>query len=90
MSDTITTIADRYRRHLSATESGKTVEAFSRSPYFKDGPSGWGWDEHSMRLDQAALARAFVARFAKLSCTICQGCLPAGETCRACGREGSE
>lgn len=51
----------RYRQHLEATAGEKTKEAFSKSPYFVKGRGEWWeWDERQLRLDQAALARAFV------------------------------
>lgn len=51
----------RYCQHLEATAGEKTKEAFSKSPYFVKGSGEWWeWNEHQLRLDQAALARAFV------------------------------
>jgi len=57
-------IVMRYREHLRVLDEGPaTVAEFSKSPYFVECRKAcppWCWDDHQMRMDQAALARAFV------------------------------
>jgi len=57
----------RYREHLRVIDEGPaTVDQFRKSPYFVSNstPStmhpAWHWDDYQMRVDQAALARAFI------------------------------
>lgn len=57
-AENLRSAADRMRKHLAAIRAD---ESFGESPYYVAGRCGfWNWDELALRLDQAALAAAYV------------------------------
>lgn len=68
MNEAIRQTIERYQKHLQVIEGPASVERFSESPYFIEngGRQFWEWNEHQLRLDQAALAKTCVGSAGEL------------------------